>query len=132
VSHNDPSNVLTAERHECLRLVAARALRDRHGAPWVPHPTRLRWLVDHGLLAITPPPPGSTPDQRRAARVVTPLGMLVLELWGQWVRTPHGSGLAIGVEFAPEPIVVVRAGRAPWRAPIESVMLDVEQEGARP
>lgn len=130
MTRNVPAHDLNEDRIRDLRRVRDRIDRDEAKAPWVLQPARRNWLANHGLIAVAKVTARSTPEERRRAITVTPLGLRVLELWGKWVRTIDGSGLAIGVEFAPEPIVVVRAQRSLWRAPIEFVVVE-QQEGAR-
>lgn len=133
MSRNDPPNVLTPDRYECLRLVSIGATRDAHGVLWEPHPTRLKWLADHGLLAISPAPPGSTREQKRATRQVTALGLRVLELWGKRARVVRPRGVVDAFEFAgTTAFVVVRdeAGRVSrWGINMVSLAAD-EQIGA--
>lgn len=132
MTRNDPPNVLTPDRYECLRLVSIGATRDAHGVLWEPHPTRIKWLADHGLLTIDKVPPSSSAQAKREARKVTALGSRVLELWGRRVRIVRPRGVVEAFEFAGTTAFVVvsdEAGRVS-RWGINMVSLVDEQIGA--
>ena len=136
MTRNVPAHDLNEDRIRDLRRVRDRIDRDEAKAPWQLQPARRDWLQNHGLIAVAKVTARSTPEERRNAITVTPLGLRVLELWGKRVRTPHADGTVVGVQFAPngstDVIVETKtAWQSRWRVPIEFVVVDEQQEGAR-